>query len=124
MRWRTAKMSWSRAYPPELAGEPRRSLFQRDFACSVVYASKLTPIVWKKVRQHLRASPDGHYGCRRCTSSRPEGRLHDRRQESRRLGEQCRNCGERALAAQKLLSRFSVLIAPPNLASKECRTRC
>jgi hypothetical protein len=27
-------------------------------------------------------------------------------------------------AGQKLLSRFSVLIAPPNLVSKECRTRC
>jgi NAD(P)-dependent dehydrogenase (short-subunit alcohol dehydrogenase family) len=28
------------------------------------------------------------------------------------------------LAAPKLLSRFSALIAPPNLVLKECRTRC
>src|SRR6476660_9912630 len=45
MRWRTAKMSWSQGSPLELVGEPQRCLFQRDFACSVLYASRLTPIV-------------------------------------------------------------------------------
>jgi 3-hydroxyisobutyrate dehydrogenase-like beta-hydroxyacid dehydrogenase len=48
MRWRTAKMSWSPGSPPELVGEPQRCLFQRDFACSVLYASRLTPIVCKE----------------------------------------------------------------------------
>src|SRR6202050_2281051 len=46
-RWRTAKMSWSPESPPELVGEPQRCLFQRDFASSVLYASRLTPIVCK-----------------------------------------------------------------------------
>jgi len=31
MQWRTAKMSWSPGSPPELAGEPQRCWFQRDF---------------------------------------------------------------------------------------------
>src|ERR1700722_14234672 len=43
-------------------------------------------------------SDDGHYGCRRSTSSCPESRLHHRRQESCWPGEQCRNCGEWAAA--------------------------
>jgi len=34
--------------PPESAGEPQRCLFLRDFACSVLYANRLTPIVCKK----------------------------------------------------------------------------
>src|ERR1700676_2441303 len=37
-------------------------------------------------------------GRRRCTSSCPEGRLHDRRQESGWPGEQCRSCGKWATA--------------------------
>src|ERR1700727_150103 len=47
MQWRMVKMSWSRGSPPESVGEPQRCLFQRDFACSVLYASRLTPIVCK-----------------------------------------------------------------------------
>jgi len=37
MRWRIAKMSWSPGSPPESAGKPQRCLFQRDFACPVLY---------------------------------------------------------------------------------------
>jgi NAD(P)-dependent dehydrogenase (short-subunit alcohol dehydrogenase family) len=37
-------MSWSPGYPQELVGEPRRFLFQRDFASSALCASRLTPI--------------------------------------------------------------------------------
>src|ERR1700733_2311535 len=48
VQWRTAKMSWSRESPPESVGGPQRCLFQRDFAYSVPYASRLTPIVCKK----------------------------------------------------------------------------
>src|SRR5580704_11621724 len=47
MRWRTAKMSWSPESPLELVGEPQRCLFQRDFACSVLHANRLTRIVCK-----------------------------------------------------------------------------
>src|ERR1700726_4439158 len=40
MRWRTAKMLWSPGSPPELVGEPQKCLFQRDSACSVLYAKQ------------------------------------------------------------------------------------
>src|ERR1700733_1296110 len=58
MRWRTAKMSWLPGSPPESVGEPQRCLFQRDFACLVLYASRQTPIVCKKssVRALCRSS--------------------------------------------------------------------
>src|ERR1700722_14234673 len=48
MRWRTAKMAWSPGSRPELVGEPQRYFFQRDFVCSVLYASRPTPIVCKE----------------------------------------------------------------------------
>src|ERR1700689_3042710 len=48
MQWRPATMSWSPGSPPELVGEPQRCWFQRDSACSVLCASRLTPIVCKE----------------------------------------------------------------------------
>src|ERR1700688_3233947 len=48
LRWRTAKMWWSLESPPELVGELQRCLFQRDFVCSVLFASRLMPIVCKQ----------------------------------------------------------------------------
>src|SRR5665213_2058697 len=38
-------MSWSRGSLPESAGEPQRCLFQRDFACSALYAEGDTLVV-------------------------------------------------------------------------------